>query len=187
MENLRKYITSLTTFSNESWEILLECMTAVSFRKNEHLLSEGQLCEAIFFINSGYCKAVHNVDGKEINTAFYFENEFATNMKSLRSSTPSDCAIRACEKVSAIRIDKNKLLDAYGKSHEIESFGRKVLELLLAKQEEHSDSFKLLSPKQRFDYLTTKYPGFLQRVSLTQTASYLGISRETLSRFRASG
>ena len=82
-------------------------------------------------------------------------------------------------------IDKTKLLEAYKQSHQVETFGRKVLELIMAKQEEHSDSFKLLSPKQRFDTLVSQYPDFLQRVSLTQTASYLGISRETLSRFRA--
>ena len=76
------------------------------------------------------------------------------------------------------------MLTAYKQSREIETFGRKLLEIIVSKHEEHSNSFKLFTPKQRYDNLVLTNPDFLQRVSLTQTASYLGMSRETLSRFR---
>lgn len=185
MENLKKYILNLTDFSEQSWATLCSCLTEAGFQRNEHLLKEGQVCNSIFFISSGLCKSFYNLEGKDINTAFYFENDFATNIKSLTTSERSEYAIIACEKTKAIQLDKTKLLDAYRHSHQIETFGRKVLELVTTRQEEHADSFKLLTPKQRFDTLVAKHPDFLQRVSLTQTASYLGISRETLSRFRA--
>lgn len=185
MNNLKRYIESITEISEQSWTVLFNCLSEIQFKKNEPLLKEGQVCNSIFFISSGICKSCYNLDGKEINTAFYFENEFATNIKSLRTSSRSAYTIKAHEKARVVAIDKTKLLDAYKQSHQVETFGRKVLELVMAKQEEHADSFKLLSPKQRFDALVSQHPEFLQRVSLTQTASYLGISRETLSRFRA--
>jgi CRP-like cAMP-binding protein len=185
MNNLKKYISTITNFSEQSWTALFNCLTEMEFKKNEPLLKEGQVCNSIFFISSGLCKSCYNLDGKEINTAFYFENDFATNIKSLTTSSKSKYEIKACEKTKAVQLNKGKLLNAYSQSHQVETFGRKILELMTAKQEEHSDSFKLLSPKQRFDNLVSKHPDFLQRISLTQTASYLGISRETLSRFRA--
>lgn len=185
MDNLRRYITTITDFSEQSWWVLCECITEMEFRRKDQLLKEGQICNAIFFISSGLCKAFYTVDGKEINTAFYFESDFATNIRSLSVGSTSAYSITALEKTTVVRFDKAKLLEAYSKSHQVESFGRKVLQLITAKQEEQSDSFKLLTPKQRFDNLVSKYPDFLLRVSLTQIASYLGISRETLSRFRA--
>jgi len=185
MNNFKRYIESITEISEQSWRALSNCVSEIQFKKNEHLLKEGNICNYIYFISSGICKSCYNLDGKEINTAFYFENDFATNIRSLRTSSKSEYSIKAYEKTKAVVIDKTNLLEAYKQSHQIETFGRKVLELIVAKQEEHSDSFKLLSPKQRFDTLVSQYPDFLQRVSLTQTASYLGISRETLSRFRA--
>ncbi len=185
MNTLTKYIETIINFTGESWAILLGCVSEMEFGKKENLLKEGEVCNCVFFIRKGLCKSFYNKDEKEINTAFYFENEFVTNIKSLTTSSKSEYYIQACEETSAIRFDKSKLLDAYKKSHQIEAFGRKVLELTTAKQEEHSNSFKLLSPRERFDNLVTKHPDFLQRVSLTQAASYLGISRETLSRFRA--
>lgn len=185
MENLQKYIATVTDFSKQSWADLCNCLTEMEFKKNDHLLKEGQICNSVFFISSGLCRSVYNIDGKDINTAFYFENDFVTNIKSLTTSSKSEYSIITCEKTKAIRLDKTKLLEAYSQSHQVETFGRKVLELITSKQEEHSDSFKLLTPKQRFDALLSKHPDFLQRVSLTKTASYLGISRETLSRFRS--
>ena len=80
--------------------------------------------------------------------------------------------------------DKDKLLDLYKVSPEIESFGRKLLEQLLISQEEHSNLFKIYSPTERYHYLLQHNPNFLQRVSLSQLASYLGVTRETLTRIR---
>jgi len=185
MENLKKYIATITGFSEQSWTDLSDCLTEIEFERHQPLLKEGQICNSIFFISSGLCKSFYDLDGKEINTAFYFESDFATNIKSLTTATKSEYTIKACEKTKAVKLDKAKLLEAYSRSHQIETFGRKVLELITTKQEEHSNTFKLLTPRQRFDTLVSKHPDFLQRVSLTQTASYLGISRETLSRFRS--
>lgn len=148
------------------------------------MLAEGDICNAIFFISSGYCKASYNLEGKEVNTAFYFENDFASNTKSLISGTKSEFDIVACEPMQVVSFDKAALLNAYAASREIETLGRKILEGIVAKQEEHVKNFTLMTPKQRFENLVRTRPEFLQRVSLTQTASYLGISRETLSRLR---
>lgn len=185
MQELKDFIKNTIEFSEHSWGILQNCMSEKEFKKNETLLKEGQVCNAVYFVGSGFCKAVFNMDGKEVNTAFYFENSFVTNVKSLTTSSKSEYSIVACEKTKTVQFDKTRLLAAYAESHEIASFGRKILELVTASQEEHSNSFKLQTPRQRFDNLVSNHPDILQRVSLTQLASYLGVSRETLSRFRA--
>lgn len=185
MDSLRAHIQSFTEFSDESWEELLHCTSPLEYKKNDTLLKEGEVCNALFFVSQGLCRSCHNRDGKEMNTAFYFENEFATNVKSLVTATASSYAIRAHERSTVVRIDKAKLLQAYQKSHQIEAFGRKALEKLTMRQEEQLNDFQLLTPRERFEKLVAQHPAFLQRVSLTQTASYLGMSRETLSRLRA--
>jgi len=184
MENLKNYLQDYTNLSEESWLIIRDCLKELPVKKGTYLLKENEVCNSIFFISQGFCKSFYNKDGKEINTAFYFENDFFTNIISLKNEEKSKYAIKACEDSKVIKFDKFKLLDAYQKSQEIESFGRKILELIVRKQEEHLDTFKLLSPKQRYENLILKQPNILQRVSLTQISSYLGISRETLSRIR---
>lgn len=185
MYTFKNYITTITPLSDGSWELLQGCAEEVVFKKKQYLLREGEMCHAVWFIAKGFCKVFYNQDGREVNTAFYFENDFATNAASLISSSKSGYYIQACEELHVVKLDKDKLLAAYAQSHEIESFGRKILALINAKQEAHADGFKRYTPAQRFQNLVEQHPDFLQRVSLVQAASYLGISRETLSRLRA--
>ena len=44
-----------------------------------------------------------------------------------------------------------------------------------------------MSSKERYENLLKAAPEVFQRVSLTDIASYLGVSRETLSRIRKQG
>ena len=136
------------------------------------------------FVEKGYLRTFITESGNEINTDFTFESNFTTNLKSLRSSTPSETTIQAGESTIIYEFDAVKLLDLYKLSPEIESFGRKLLEQLLISKEEHSNWFKIYSPAERYQYLVSNKPEMLQRVSLSQLASYIGISRETLSRIR---
>ncbi len=76
-------------------------------------------------------------------------------------------------------------MEAYKKSQEIETLGRNILESVVTKQEEHSDLFKLLTAQERYEYLQKNHPEMIQRISSTQISSYLGISREPLSRIRS--
>ncbi len=181
---LYKKITDLTDISVSSFDRLFETAKQRQFAKGQTLLRQGQICKSVFFVENGYLRTFIDKDGKEINTDFTFEGNFTTNLKSLRSSSPSDTTINAEEPATVYEFDKDKLLELYQVSAEIESFGRKLLEQLLIAQEQHTNLFKVYSPTERYQYLRNSQPEMLQRVSLSQLASYLGIARETLSRIR---
>ncbi|MGV3541203.1 MAG: Crp/Fnr family transcriptional regulator [Rufibacter sp.] len=160
-------------------------MQKIEVKNRGYLLREGEVCHGVYFICSGCCRTVYNQEGVEINTNFSFEGDFVTNIKSLTQNIPSEYSMVACEPVVAIRLEKDKLLAAYQASHEIEKLGRILLEKIAAQQEEHTALFKLLSAQQRYAYLEEKQPQLLQRISLSHLSSYLGVTRETLSRIRS--
>ena len=184
MNNLLKYICSLTTFSDESWELLQPVLTKREFKKSEFLLKQGQVCNSLFYIDKGYCKSFYNIDGVVKNTGFFFENDVATNINSFGSGQKSEFNIAACGPLTAIIFDKDKLFQAAKLSSEIETLGRNCIRLFASKQEEFSTLFRLYSAQERLEYLETKHPEILQRVSLSQLASFIGVARETLSRIR---
>lgn len=181
---LYQKITGLTHISNAGLEKLFEISIQRQFSKGQDLLKQGQICKSVFFIEKGYARTFMDKDGIEINTDFSFEGSFTTNLKSLRNYTPSDTTIQAGEPTIVYEFDKDQLLQLYHVSAEIESFGRKLLEQLLIASEEHTNLFKMFSPTERYQYLLNHKPEMLQRISLSQLASYLGIARETLSRIR---
>lgn len=184
MDNLLSYIHSLTDFSDESWQMLQPALSERSFRKEEFLVRQGQVCASLFYIDKGYCRSYYEVDGAVKNTGFFFENEIATNIKSFGSGQPSEFNIVACEPLTAIIFDKKILFDVARKAPEIETLGRHCIRLFATKQEEFSNLLKLYSAGERLEYLENHYPEITQRVPLSQLASFLGVARETLSRIR---
>lgn len=184
MEKLLKYIHSLTEFSNESWESLQPVLTKKLFKKNELILKEGVVCKTLFYIENGYCRSYYEIAGVVKNIGFFFEDEIATNISSFGSGQKSEYNIIACESLTAILFDKEKLVKAAKKTSEIEALGRNCLRLFATKQEEFSNLFKRYSAKERLEYIEAKHPEILQRVSLSQLATFLGVTRETLSRIR---
>jgi len=184
MEALLAYIHTLGDFSGASWKILSPALRTVSVEKGDYLLKKGQVCDALFFINHGFCRAFYEQDEQEINTDFFFEREIATNITSFAQGAPSAFALQACEDLIAVRFDKAKLREAGRLDPAIETLGRNCLQQIAMRQEKHNALFKLMTAEERYAYLEQQSPAILQRVSLSQLSSYLGIARETLSRIR---
>lgn len=184
MLNLLNYIRSLTPFSDESWELLQGALTKRDYKKKEFLLQKEEVCQSLFFIDKGYCKSYVLLDGGVKNTAFYFENEVATDIQSFGSGEKSVGNLVACEPVTAILFHKERLFQLAEQSLEIQALGRNCLRVFATKQEEFSNLFKLYTAQQRLEYVEKNHPQISQRVSLTQLSSFLGVSRETLSRIR---
>lgn len=183
-KNLLNFLRSLTTFSDSSWELLQPALEERQFKKKDFLLKQGQVCDSLFYIVDGYCKSYYEVDGEIKNTVFFFENEIATNVHSFSSGEKSAFNIVACEDLTVVVFAKSKLFEIARQCVEVEALGRSCIRLYAVKQEELSTVFQLYSAEERLAYLEKKKPEMLQRVSLSQLASFLGVKRETLSRIR---
>ena len=184
MEALLRFIHAMTDFSEESWIRLQPALSIQQFKKNEFLLREGDICKSLFFIEKGYCRSFYEIDGIEKNTAFYLEDDIATNIRSFGSGERSAASIIACEPITTVIFDKVLLFEVAKQTPEIEALGRNCIRLFAARQDEFAILFNIYSAKDRLAYIEEKHPRLLQRVSQTQLASFLGVARETLSRIR---
>ncbi|HEY4288523.1 MAG TPA: Crp/Fnr family transcriptional regulator [Puia sp.] len=184
MEKLRTYIHSLIDLSEKAWTMLLPALTTVEYKKYDCLLQEGQVCNHLFFISTGYCRAFYRKGDQEINTNFFFESEIATNINSFWNGEKSEFSIRACENTTTIVFDKPRLVAAGQENQELATLGWLCGNQMAAKLENHANLFKLMTAQERYEYVEEHCPMMLQRVPLNQLSSYLGIARETLSRIR---
>jgi CRP-like cAMP-binding protein len=174
----------LSFLSKEARSLIYGIEEEKTWPKEAYLFREGEVCRHIYLVESGIIRATQLKDGKEINLYFRFEGEFVTNLKSLRAGCPSEYSLQAIEPAETVGFSKDALFHAYQASSEIESWGKQVVEQMLIAQEEHSTFFKLYSPEERYAYLLVHQPSLIQRVSLSHLASYIGITRESLSRIR---
>lgn len=182
--SLLKTASAIVTDAQGLCEALMAIATRIDAPKGALLLQEGKICRYIYFVAGGCLRTYTLNDGAEINTDFVFEGSFATSLRSLRSGSGSDISIQAYEPSELYRFESSALLALYTAMPEAATFGRTIVEEVLMRQNEHANIFRLFSGKERYRYLLDTRPEIIQRVSLSQIASYIGVARETLSRIR---
>lgn len=177
-------MNQFVSFEEDIWLLLRNVGVEHQLAKGVLILQPGQVCKHIIFLQSGLLRSFYITEGEERNVGFTLENGFVTDLKSLRSEQPSELSIQALESSTLLSIPKTDLVQLYDRSHQLEAFGRRLLEKLLEEQEEYAAWFTLYSARERYNLLVKKQPALVQRVPLGHLASFLGIRRETLSRIR---
>jgi CRP-like cAMP-binding protein len=181
LERFRKTLESFTSFSDDDFLLLADMMHEKHFDKGEVLLREGQVCKEFYYILSGCLRSFSLEEGREVNVKFFFEDEFACDFESMREEEPSKFYLVAMEEVTVFYATKTEAVPVMAHFY---TFLFRFFQEQYFKESEHSNSFKLLSPEERYRYLLAHRPNYLQRIPLVHLATYLGMSRETITRIR---
>lgn len=184
-EQLFKVFSQMGKLSTALKEAVIKNSKIVRYEKSQMLLSEGEKSDNIYFIVSGAVRIFYlNKEGVETNTWFLFENELVISVFSFFTSQHSFEYIETLEDSVFVSLKKNKLDWLYEHFVEFNIIGRRLTELYYIRNEAQANSLRMLSAKERYEQLIQQQPRLLNRISLSHISSYLGISRETLSRIR---
>lgn len=182
---LIKHLSSIISISKELEQELNNITIKKTFAKGETIINYNERCDRIFFIDKGLVRGYYYDDGKEITHWFAQEQEFATSFYAFITSKPASEYVQALEETEVIEIPYSVLQHLYKTFPETERLGRIITENYYIKLEERFLSLQFKTAKERYQKLLNSKPSLIQRVSLGQIASYLGITQETLSRTRA--
>jgi CRP-like cAMP-binding protein len=181
---IKIFLKSLYSFlENDTLDEFVEFCDYVKLPKGTELIQEGNRHHYIYFVIKGSVKSYYLNEGKESCTWFAFENEIVATIKTF-SGLNSNETIKLLEDSEFIRINSK----AFKKLAENKmSMSRLINELLI----EHAVFLeallylKSIPAKDRYNLLVKDQPHLLQRITLTDLASLIGINRETLSRIRS--
>ncbi len=185
MQHLLQHITNYHPLSETAQQALQDCFTQVVLAKNDILLTEGQICRHLYFLQTGALRGFYNIDGKEVTHWFGFENDFVTSFHSFITQQPAVETIQLLEGSILWSISKETLNTLFNQHHEIERLVRIAYEKYYIRLEERFVNAQFKTATERYQNLLQHTPHILERVSLGHIASYLGISPETLSRIRS--
>lgn len=183
--SLKNTFNKILKVTDENWMIFESILQTKALKKKEYLLKQGQICQGIFYLSKGCLRAFYLDDsGKDISTSFYFQDDFLREIESMTENTPSRKNIQALEDSIVFYIEKSSLVKLYDKSAFYQNLGRMILEKLTISEQKYSSLLTAHSPKDRYLHIIEKHPEFIEKIPLQYLASYLGISRESLSRIR---
>lgn len=182
--DLFSFLRLFGPLTKEDESLLLPHMEVVELKKKETLLSAGQYCKHLWFIQQGLIRTYRLDNGHEINTAFLGEGHFFTDFESVLLTEPCFYTVQAIESTTMIQIPYQKMLDAYKASHTIEHLGRLMVERAFASTIKSLRPAAAMSPTERYEQFQSEEPELAARVPLKLLASYLRMAPETISRIR---
>ena len=88
--SVRKIISGIIPINEQYLDVLFTKFKAVSYKKGDYFVREGQISRYIGFIVKGCLMCVYNSDGKEYIDEFSLENEFISDYASFITGAPAD-------------------------------------------------------------------------------------------------
>jgi CRP/FNR family transcriptional regulator, anaerobic regulatory protein len=180
IDQLDKYFI----ISEQAKKELTGLLIRKNLKKGTLLLKEGDICQHLYYLSEGFARGFFYQNGKDITAWFAFENDIATPLYSFVSKKPSYESIEILEDSVLYTISYENLQYLYHQYPESNFIGRIITEKYYVELMARTMAFQFQSATERYIQLLNHQPQLLQRASLGQIASYLGISQETLSRIR---
>jgi CRP-like cAMP-binding protein len=153
-------------------------------KKKEHLIIEGSVCDFIGVVTSGVLRSYVRKNDEEFNNDFYLENSFVSAYTSYLTRMPTNCNIQALTDVEINYITYNQFNKLIDEDSDFLKLGKYISDNFFIRKCKRETSFLKNSAAERYENLSTIYPGIEQQVSQYHIASYLGIKPESLSRIK---
>jgi CRP/FNR family transcriptional regulator, anaerobic regulatory protein len=155
------------------------------FNKDDTVFSTGQIQREIGFITKGLVRSYFiDNNNKEVTVRFHFENAFVTHYVAYITQEPSKYQYVCLEPTITVMLSFDDMHRAYKTLPSIQKYGRLMAEEILKMQQYRIESFLFLTSEERYLDFIKKNPHLVNRVSLSQLCTYLGIERQTLTRIR---
>jgi CRP-like cAMP-binding protein len=179
------FLKSTNQISPERAEEIANHFQPRTIRKNEFLLTEGQLSDAYFFMRTGCLRAfAHDTDGNDVTTNFYFNNQVVFEVSSFFNRTISKENIQALTDCEGWYITYAQLNMLFHSLQEFREFGRSILVKGFSSLKVRMLSMITETAEERYAHLLQTNPKLFEHVPLKYIASYLGITDSSLSRIR---
>ncbi len=184
---LRQQIERITSLSDTEFEYVLSHFVSKKFKKHQFVVQEGENVPNDFFILSGCLKSYFtDKNGKEHILQFGMKDWWITDYEAYYNQSIAtiniDC-IENCELLCLSFQNREKLC---AEMHKIEHFFRKKTNKHNVALQRRILSLLSNNAKEKYDQLLQLYPQLFQKVPKQLIASYLGVTRETLSRLNIS-
>nr|WP_298148374.1 Crp/Fnr family transcriptional regulator [Flavobacterium sp.] len=154
-------------------------------RKKQYFLQEGDVCKYAGFIVKGAMRQ-YRVDDKGVEhiVQLFIENYWANDRESSTMLTPSVYNIDAWEDTDILLITRADMLDLMAKIPSITEMIRIMDERNAIANQRRLNSTISNTAEKRYEEFAKNHPQFIQRFPQHLIASFLGITKETLSRIR---
>ena len=181
-ELARKY----STMTHDELDVLESILVPMKFAKGQMILSEGEVCKHVYYIERGLIRQFYFKNGKQITEHLGEDRSIFMCIESLFREETTKLQVEALEPTWIYALPKHKLEQVALHNVNIQILYRKILEESLITSQVHADLVRFETAQARYKRMCKLSPQVILRAPLVYIASYLQMTPETLSRVRSS-
>jgi len=156
----------------------------VVYKKDEEVFTEGGKADFMLIVQDGILRTWRLVNDKEVVLGFTFPGDLETSPISFIKAIPSKETIDALCETRCLKISRRVFFEQLKKLNLPEDvFQFLLLEYIDVLIQRHLD-LKAYTAEENYINLLMKEPNLVNKIPLKDVASFLGISKERLSRIR---
>jgi len=179
------FVNNLCALEEHAAAMLSRQLETLRFKKGEVILVQGSTCRYLYYTNSGLVKTGFESKDRTFVMRFFAEGEMFTVLDSYLLQKPSTYDVVALEDTVITRISRTEMDKLRSRFHHMETFFGKLVAMASVNMMGRIGEILEEQAAARYENFLKQNPGLLQRVSLGDLASYLGITQVSLSRIRA--
>jgi len=185
MQQLLEYITQYVQLTPDEESAMLSKIKVKKFLKGQFVVQNGEICKYENFVLSGCLRSFYiDNDGLEHVIMFAVENWWTADLGSFITQKPSDLNVQCLENSEIIQIHYNDLQKLYFEIPKLERFFRIIIQKAFVAAQKRIVSNFSMDATDRYIQFREQYHDIEQRVPQYMIASYLGITKEFLSKIR---
>jgi len=186
INRLLNYISNHISLTDEEIAHLESKISVRNYLKGQYIVQQGDVCKYSCFVLSGCTKTFYvDSEGQEHILMFSIEDWWTSDMGSFITQTPADFNVQCLENSELVMFSYDIIEELYIEIPKLERFFRQIIEKgFVASQKRIVRNFSL-SAKEQDLYFREQYPKIEQRIPQYMVASYLGITKEFLSKIKS--
>ena len=183
---LLDYINRVVELTEEEEQKLVGLISTRKLLKGQYFLQQGDICKFSGFVVSGCTKTFYVDDeGQEHVVMFSTEDWWTSDMGSYIAQKPADFNVQCLEKTELIQFSFEQQEEMLRQIPKLERFFRIIIERALVASQKRVVRNLSMSAKDRYLFFRNEYPKIEQRIPQYLIASYLGITKEFLSKIKS--
>ncbi len=186
LDPLFNHIAQHIELTPEEQSLLSSKIRVHRYLKGQYVVQHGEICRYESFVLSGCLKTFYiDNEGQEHIVMFAIENWWTADLGSFITQTSADYNVQCLENSELAQINYSDLQQLYLQIPKLERFFRIIIQKAFVSSQKRIIQNFSLPAKERYLQFREQYPLIEQRVPQYMIASYLGITREFLSKIRS--
>lgn len=182
-EKLRQHIEKIIPLTDDEFQFVCSHFSTKKFKKHQFLIQKDDPVKYAYFVISGLLKLVYTDDAaKEHIVSFAMEDWWESDYYAFFTQSNATMSLECIEDTEVLCFsleDYKKLCSGLQK---MEHFFLEKANFGFLGSQRRIISWMTSNSKERYEQFLKQYPSLTQRIPKSLIASYLGVSRETLSR-----